>query len=90
MKKTLFTIAFMTVTLFANAFESRFFSVDFNKMELNQEGQKYELVEVSKKELARGRVVTYHCIDHDLHAVAFKLLVSDEGKLLKYKKCYLE
>lgn len=86
MKKILFTIAFLTITLMANAFETRYFSVNFNKMELNQNGEVYELVEVSNKELVSGRVVTYYCIDKDLRAVAFKLLVSEKGKFLRYKK----
>lgn len=86
MKKILFTIAFLTITLMANAFETCYFSVNFNKMELNQNGEVYELVEVSNKELVSGRVVTYYCIDKDLRAVAFKLLVSEKGKFLRYKR----
>ncbi|MBO4529699.1 MAG: hypothetical protein J5767_03580 [Paludibacteraceae bacterium] len=86
MKKILFTIAFLTITLLANAFETRYFSVNFNKMELNQNGEVYELVEVSNKELVSGRVVTYYCIDKNLRAIAFKLLVSEKGKFLRYRK----
>ena len=86
MKKILFTIAFMTITFMANALETRYFSVNFNKMELNQNGEVYELVEVSNKELVSGRVVTYYCIDKNLRAIAFRLLVSDKGKFLRYRR----
>lgn len=90
MKKILFTIAFLIVTFMANALQTHFFSVNFNKMELNQAGEKYELVEVSNKELVRGRVVTYYCIDKNLRAIAFKLLVSNKGKFLRFRKYNLD
>ena len=90
MKKILLTIVFITVTLMANALETKFFSVDFDKMELVQNGETYELLEVSKKELVNGRVVTYRCMDQSLRAVAFKLVVSNKGKFLRFRKCVLE
>ena len=90
MKKILLTIVFITVTLMANALETKFFSVDFDKMELVQNGETYELLEVSKKELVNGRVVTYRCMDQNLRAVAFKLVVSNKGKFLRFRKCTLE
>lgn len=90
MKKILLTIVFITVTLMANALETKFFSVDFDKMELVQNGETYELLEVSKKELVNGRVVTYRCMDQSLRAVAFKLLVSNKGRFLRFRKCVLE
>lgn len=90
MKKILLTIVFITVTLMANALETKFFSVDFDKMELVQNGETYELLEVSKKELVNGRVVTYRCMDQSLRAVAFKLVVSNKGRFLRYRKCVLE
>lgn len=90
MKKILLTIVFITVTLMANALETKFFSVDFDKMELVQNGETYELLEISKKELVNGRVVTYRCMDQSLRAVAFKLVVSNKGKFLRYRKCTLE
>ena len=90
MKKILLTIVFTTVTLMANALETKFFSVDFDKMELVQNGETYELLEISKKELVNGRVVTYRCMDQSLRAVAFKLVVSNKGKFLRFRKCTLE
>lgn len=90
MKKILLTIVFVTVTLMANALETKFFSVDFDKMELVQNGETYELLEISKKELVNGRVVTYRCMDQSLRAVAFKLVVSNKGKFLRFRKCTLE
>lgn len=90
MKKILLTIVFITVTLMANALETKFFSVDFDKMELVQNGETYELLEISKKELVNGRIVTYRCMDQSLRAVAFKLLVSNKGRFLRYRKCVLE
>lgn len=90
MKKILLTIVFITVTLMANALETKFFSVDFDKMELVQNGETYELLEVSKKELVNGRVVTYRCMDQSLRAVAFKLVVSNKGRFLRFRKCTLE
>ena len=90
MKKILLTIVFITVTLMANALETKFFSVDFDKMELVQNGETYELLEVSKKELVNGCVVTYRCMDQSLRAVAFKLVVSNKGKFLRFRKCTLE
>jgi hypothetical protein len=90
MKKILLTIVFITVTLMANALETKFFSVDFDKMELVQNGETYELLEISKKELVNGRVVTYRCMDQSLRAVAFKLVVSNKGKFLRFRKCTLE
>ena len=90
MKKILLTIVFITVTLMANALETKFFSVDFEKMELVQNGETYELLEISKKELVNGRVVTYRCMDQSLRAVAFKLVVSNKGKFLRFRKCTLE
>ena len=90
MKKILLTIVFITVTLMANALETKFFSVDFDKMELVQNGETYELLEISKKELVNGRVVTYRCMDQNLRAVAFKLVVSNKGKFLRFRKCTLE
>lgn len=90
MKKILLTIVFITVTLMANALETKFFSVDFDKMELVQNGETFELLEVSKKELVNGRVVTYRCMDQSLRAVAFKLVVSNKGKFLRFRKCTLE
>lgn len=90
MKKILLTIVFITVTLMANALETKFFSVDFDKMELVQNGETFELLEVSKKELVNGRVVTYRCMDQSLRAVAFKLVVSNKGRFLRYRKCVLE
>ena len=90
MIKILLTIVFITVTLMANALETKFFSVDFDKMELVQNGETYELLEISKKELVNGRVVTYRCMDQSLRAVAFKLVVSNKGKFLRFRKCTLE
>lgn len=90
MKKILLTIVFITVTLMANALETKFFSVDFDKMELVQNGETYELLEISKKELVNGRVVTYRCMDQNLRAVAFKLVVSNKGRFLRFRKCTLE
>ena len=60
------------------------------QMELVKDGETFELLEVSKKELVNGRVVTYRCMDQSLRAVAFKLLVSNKGRFLRFRKCVLE
>lgn len=87
MKKAIFTIVFMMVTLMASAMQTKFFSVDFDKMELTQDGQEYELVQVNNKVVKNGREVTYFCIDKDLHAVAFRLLVNAKGEFVDFQKC---
>lgn len=90
MKKALLTIAFTAVALFANAFESRLFSVDFNKMEFNDHGHSYNLVEVSKTKSANESVVTYKCINKVDQTISFQLQVSEKGMFVKMQKVEME
>lgn len=87
MKKILATLLmFMAIATNAMAFETHFMSVDFDKMELRHNGKTYSLVEVKNKTRKTWREVTYLCIDEKLHAVAFRLFVTDEGEFLRLQK----
>lgn len=87
MKKTIITILFLAITFMANAMQTKFFSVDFDKMALTHSGEEFELVEVNNKVVKNGREVTYFCIDKGLHAVAFRLYVNDHGQFTDFQKC---
>ena len=84
--KILTTILAMLLTMSAGAFETHFMSVDFDKMELRHNGKVYSLVEVKNKTRKTWREVTYLCIDEKLHAVAFRLFVTDEGEFMRLQK----
>ncbi len=86
MKKILLTILISLLALNARAFETHFMSVDFDKMELKHDGKIYSLVEVKKKVRRNWKEVTYLCIDEKLHAVAFRLFVTDEGEFMRLQK----
>ena len=90
MKKTFLAIAFMTVTFFANAFEGRLYSVDFDKKEFNQKGHKYELVELNEAKQAGERVVTFMCVDKESRSVSFILTFSEKGQFVKFKTSKLD
>lgn len=85
MKKILATLL-VFFALNASAFETSFMSVDFDKMVLVHNGQTYTLVEVKKKVRRSWSEVTYLCIDERLHAVAFRLFVTDEGGFMRLQK----
>ncbi len=68
------------------SFNTQYLSVDFDKMELTYDGKTYELVEVKNKQRQNWREVTYLCIDKDLHAVAFRLFVTDDGDFIRIQK----
>ena len=70
----------------ASAFETHFMSVDFDAMILRHDGKEYSLIEVKKKVRRNWKEVTYLCIDEKLHAVAFRLFVTDEGEFLRLQK----
>lgn len=74
------------INVSASAFETKFMSVDFEKMELVYNNKTYQLVEVKSKARRSWREVTYLCIDEKLHAVAFRLFVTDEGEFLRLQK----
>lgn len=86
MKKILAIVLFLFAFVEANAFETYFMSVDFNNMILRHNGEEYTLVEVKNKTRRTWREVTYLCIDQKLHAVAFRLFVTDEGEFLRLQK----
>lgn len=86
MKRFLVTILVAFLAMSAGAFETTFMSVDFEKMELKHNGNTYQLVEVKNKTRRTWREVTYLCIDSKLHAVAFRLFVTDEGEFLRLQK----
>lgn len=86
MKKMIAICALMLVSTLAHAFETKFMCVDFKKMELRHDGKVYELVEVKNKVRRTWREVTYLCIDKELHAVAFRLFVTDEGDFMRLQK----
>lgn len=79
-------ILLLFLTIEASAFETHFMSVDFDKMELRHNGKVYSLVEVKNKTRRTWREVTYLCIDERLHAVAFRLFVTDEGEFMRLQK----
>lgn len=85
MKRLLATLL-VFFALNARAFETSFMSVDFDKMVLVHNGQTYTLVEVKKRVRRSWSEVTYLCIDERLHAVAFRLFVTDEGYFLRLQK----
>lgn len=76
----------MLLTMSASAFETHFMSVDFDRMVLKHNGKEYALVEVKNKTRRTWREVTYLCIDEKLHAVAFRLFVTDEGEFMRLQK----
>jgi uncharacterized protein YxeA len=86
MKKILAIVLFLFAFVEVNAFETYFMSVDFNNMILRHNGEEYTLVEVKNKTRRMWREVTYLCIDQKLHAVAFRLFVTDEGEFLRLQK----
>lgn len=86
MKKILAIVLFLFAFVEVNAFETYFMSVDFNNMILRHNGEEYTLVEVKNKNRKTWREVTYLCIDQKLHAVAFRLFVTDEGEFLRLQK----
>jgi hypothetical protein len=87
MKKLITAIAMMfCLVCGASAFETRFMSVDFDRMLLIHNGKTYQLVEVKNKARRSWREVTYLCIDERLKAVAFRLFVTDEGEFLRLQK----
>ncbi len=73
MKKLAALLVFLAIANSSMAFETHFMSVDFDKMELRHNGKTW-------------REVTYLCIDEKLHAVAFRLFVTDEGEFLRLQK----
>lgn len=85
-KRFITTICAMFYCFASFAFSTQFMSVDFDKMELTYDGKTYELVEVKKKQRQNWREVTYLCIDTDLHAVAFRLFVTDDGDFIRIQK----
>lgn len=84
--KILTTIFAMLLTMSASAFETHFMAVDFDRMVLKHDGKEYSLVEVKKKVRRNWKEVTYLCIDEKLHAVAFRLFVTDEGEFMRLQK----
>lgn len=86
MKKLITTILILLLAMSAGAFETHFMAVDFDRMVLTHNGKEYSLVEVKNKTRRTWREVTYLCIDEKLHAVAFRLFVSDEGEFLRLQK----
>ena len=86
MKKLVTTILVLLIAMSAAAFETTFMSVDFDKMTLTHNGNTYMLVEVKSKTRKTWREVTYLCIDEKLHAVAFRLFVTDEGAFMRLQK----
>lgn len=84
--KRILTVLLLFFALEASAFETHFMSVDFDRMELKHDGKIYSLVEVKKKVRRNWKEVTYLCIDEKLHAVAFRLFVTDEGEFLRLQK----
>lgn len=84
--KRFLAIILMAISINAMAFETSFMSVDFEKMTLTHNGNTYMLVEVKNKTRKTWREVTYLCIDERLHAVAFRLFVTDEGAFLRLQK----
>lgn len=84
--KKLITLIALFVCMQASAFETHFMSVDFDAMILRHDGKEYSLVEVKKKVRRNWKEVTYLCIDEKLHAVAFRLFVTDEGEFLRLQK----
>ena len=84
--KRILTILLLFFALEASAFETHFMSVDFEAMILRHDGKEYSLVEVKKKVRRNWKEVTYLCIDEKLHAVAFRLFVTDEGEFLRLQK----
>ena len=69
-----------------NAFETRFMSVDFEKMQLVHKDKVYDLVEVKKKVKHNHFEITYLCIDAECKAVVFRLFVNDWGEFIKLQK----
>lgn len=86
MKRLITIIAFILSLQCAQAFETHFMIVDFDKMILKHNGKEYSLVEVKNKTRKNWREVTYLCIDEKLHAVAFRLFVTDDGDFLRLQK----
>ena len=86
MKRLITIIAFILSLQCAQAFETHFMTVDFDRMILKHNGNEYSLVEVKNKTRKNWREVTYLCIDEKLHAVAFRLFVTDEGDFLRLQK----
>lgn len=84
--KKLITLIALLVCMQASAFETHFMSVDFDAMILRHDGKEYSLIEVKKKVRRNWKEVTYLCIDEKLHAVAFRLFVTDEGEFLRLQK----
>lgn len=84
--KVITTILAMMFAMSASAFETHFMAVDFDRMELRHDGKVYSLVEVKKKVRRNWKEVTYLCIDEKLHAVAFRLFVTDEGEFMRLQK----
>ena len=80
------TILLLFLTIEASACETHFMSVDFDAMILRHDGKEYSLVEVKKKVRRNWKEVTYLCIDEKLHAVAFRLFVTDEGAFMRLQK----
>ncbi len=80
----------MAVTFFANAFQSRLYSVDFDKKEFSQNGHKYELVELNKVTQPGERVVTFMCVDKESHLDSFILTFSEKGQFVKFKTTKLD
>lgn len=86
MKKLITTILILLLAMSAGAFETHFMAVDFDRMVLTHNGKEYSLVEVKSKTRRAWREVTYLCIDEKLHAVAFRLFVTDEGEFMRLQK----
>lgn len=86
MKRLIAILTFILSLQFAQAFETHFMSVDFDRMVLTYNGKEYSLVEVKSKTRRTWREVTYLCIDERLHAVAFRLFVTDEGEFMRLQK----
>ncbi len=86
MKRLITIIAFILSLQCAQAFETHFMTVDFDRMILKHNGKEYSLVEVKNRTRKNWREVTYLCIDEKLHAVAFRLFVTDDGDFMRLQK----
>ena len=86
MRKVVLTIILSVAYLSSYAFDIKCMSVDFEKKELKHNGCIYELVEVKNRQRSSWREVTYLCIDSKLHAVAFRLFVTDGGDFVRLQK----
>lgn len=90
MKKLLITALFAIMSSLSFSMETSFVKIDFDKMTVVFDGKTYELVELKQKQGRTWREITYLCIDSESRAVAFKLLVADNGDFLRFQKFLLK